>query len=37
MQRKQENFDIFCKAIKFLINKYTLTRIIEKEDVYVFS
>jgi phosphate starvation-inducible protein PhoH and related proteins len=29
----KENLDIFCKAIKFLINKYTLTRIIEKEDV----
>ena len=29
----KENLDIFCKAIKFLINKYALTRIIEKEDV----
>ena len=29
----KENLDIFCKAIKFLINKYALTRIIENEDV----
>ena len=28
-----ENLDIFCNAIKFLLNKYTLTGIIEKEDV----
>ena len=29
----KDNLDIFCKAIKFLINKYVLTNIIEKEDV----
>ena len=29
----KENIDIFCKAIKFLINKYFLTKIIEKEDI----
>ena len=27
------NIDIFCKAIEFLINKYFLTKIIEKEDI----
>ena len=31
----KENLDIFCKAIKFLINKYALTRIIENEDVFL--
>ena len=30
---KRENTDLFCKAIKFLINKYFLTNIIEKEDI----
>ena len=30
---KKENTDLFCKAIKFLINKYFLTNIIEKEDI----
>ncbi len=30
---KRENIDIFCEAIKFLINKYFLTKIIEKEDI----
>ena len=29
----KENIDIFCKAIEFLINKYFLTKIIEKEDI----
>ena len=29
----KENTDIFCEAIKFLINKYFLTNIIEKEDI----
>ena len=29
----KENLSIFCEAIKFLINKYFLTNIIEKEDV----
>ena len=29
----KENTDIFCEAIKFLINKYFLTKIIEKEDI----
>ena len=28
-----ENISVFCKAIKFLINKYLLTNIIEKEDI----
>ena len=28
-----ENIRIFCEAIKFLVNKYALTNIIEKEDV----
>ncbi len=31
----KENTDIFCEAIKFLINKYTLTKIIEKEDIFL--
>ena len=30
---KRENIHIFCGAIKFLINKYFLTKIIEKEDI----
>ena len=30
---KKENIDLFCKAVKFLINKYFLTNIIEKEDI----
>ena len=29
----QEKTSIFCEAIKFLINKYILTNIIEKEDI----
>ena len=29
----KENLSIFCDAIKFLINKYFLTNIIEKEDI----
>ena len=28
-----ENITVFCEAIKFLINKYLLTNIIEKEDI----
>ena len=28
-----ENISIFCEAIKFLINKYFVTNIIEKEDI----
>ena len=28
-----ENINIFCDAIRFLINKYFLTKIIEKEDI----
>ena len=28
-----KNINIFCEAIKFLINKYLLTNIIEKEDI----
>ena len=30
---KKENINEFCEAIKFLINKYFLTNIIEKEDI----
>ena len=30
---KKEKLAIFCEAIKFLINKYFLTNIIEKEDI----
>tara|TARA_B100001564_G_C20663525_1_gene682655 strand:- start:1973 stop:2977 length:1005 start_codon:yes stop_codon:yes gene_type:complete len=30
---KRENINLFCEAIKFLINKYFLTKIIEKEDI----
>tara|TARA_B100000902_G_scaffold20772_2_gene24941 strand:+ start:664 stop:1668 length:1005 start_codon:yes stop_codon:yes gene_type:complete len=30
---RKENLSIFCDAIKFLINKYLLTNIIEKEDI----
>ena len=30
---KGENISIFCEAVKFLINKYILTKIIEKEDI----
>ena len=30
---KRENTDLFCRAIKFLISKYSLTNIIEKEDI----
>ena len=30
---KKENISIFCDAIKFLINKYLMTNIIEKEDI----
>ena len=29
----KENIDVFCEAIKFLIDKYFLTKIIEKEDI----
>ena len=29
----KENTHIFCEAIKFLVNKYFLTKIIEKEDI----
>ena len=29
----KENLNIFCDAIKFLIKKYFLTNIIEKEDI----
>ena len=28
-----KNISVFCEAIKFLINKYLLTNIIEKEDI----
>tara|TARA_B100001057_G_scaffold501140_1_gene621018 strand:+ start:3489 stop:4493 length:1005 start_codon:yes stop_codon:yes gene_type:complete len=30
---EKENLSIFCEAIKFLINKYLVTNIIEKEDI----
>ena len=30
---KSENINLFCDAIKFLVNKYLLTKIIEKEDI----
>ena len=30
---KELNTNVFCEAIKFLINKYFLTKIIEKEDI----
>ena len=30
---KEKNTKIFCEAIKFLTNKYFLTKIIEKEDI----
>ena len=29
----KEKLSIFCDAIKFLVNKYFLTKIIEKEDI----
>ena len=29
----KENTSTFCEAIKFLINKYILTNLIEKEDI----
>tara|TARA_A100001015_G_scaffold296760_1_gene377470 strand:- start:131 stop:1129 length:999 start_codon:yes stop_codon:yes gene_type:complete len=29
----KKNTDLFCEAIKFLINKYFLTKLIEKEDI----
>ncbi|MEC7168985.1 MAG: PhoH family protein [Pseudomonadota bacterium] len=30
---EEKNLKVFCEAIKFLINKYFLTKIIEKEDI----
>ena len=30
---KKEDINAFCEAIKFLINKYSLTKIIEKDDI----
>ena len=30
---EKEKLTIFCDAIKFLMNKYFLTNIIEKEDI----
>ena len=30
---KKENINAFCEAIKFLINKHFLTKIIEKDDI----
>ena len=28
-----QNIDVFCDAVKFLMNKYFLTKVIEKEDI----
>ncbi len=30
---KKDDIKLFCEAVKFLINKYFLTKIIEKEDI----
>tara|TARA_B100000941_G_scaffold252351_1_gene199416 strand:+ start:11972 stop:12976 length:1005 start_codon:yes stop_codon:yes gene_type:complete len=30
---KNEDINVFCEAIKFLANKYFLTKIVEKEDI----
>ena len=30
---KKDDINAFCEAIKFLINKYSLTKIIEKDDI----
>ena len=30
---EKRNINIFCEALKFLVNKYFLTKIIEKEDI----
>ena len=30
---KKENLFTFCEAIKFLVNKYLITNIVEKEDI----
>ena len=30
---KKDNINLFCEAIKFLINKYVLTKVIEKDDI----
>ena len=32
---KNENLNLFCETIKFLVNKYFLTKIIEKEDIFL--
>ena len=32
-KEKIENINIFCEAIKFLVNKYCLTKVIEKDDI----
>ena len=32
---KNENLNLFCETIKFLVNKYILTKVIEKEDIYL--
>ena len=32
---KIENLNIFCKAIKFLVDKYFITKVIEKEDIFL--
>ena len=29
----QDSLNVFCEAIKFLINKYILTKVIEKDDI----
>ncbi len=30
---QKEDIDIFCRAVRFLINKFILTKLIEKEDI----
>ena len=30
---KESDLKIFCEAIKFLVNKYLLTNLIEKGDI----
>ena len=32
---KIENIEIFCEAIKFLVNKFCVTKLIEKEDIFL--
>ena len=32
---RNENLNLFCETIKFLVNKYFLTKVIEKEDIFL--